>query len=114
MSTTNPVAEKIRGIRESLELSNGDVAELIGTSPQTVSRWDTGASSPTTDRLRTLLTLSWVAEELSELYTPVEARVWLYHPHRRLGGHSPADMFEAGKTDEVRQLVDQMVSGAYV
>lgn len=97
-----------------MNVKSRDIARLVGTSPQTVSRWYAGESSPPTDRLKPLLTLNWIAARLSEFYEPEEARLWLYRPHPLLDGASPADRIEQDRVDDVLALIDQLESGAYV
>jgi hypothetical protein len=65
------------------------------------------ASAPT-ERLEFFLT------ELSEFYSPEEAKLWLLSPHELLGGESPAACIQAGKTQDVSALLDQLRSGAYL
>jgi len=111
---TNALANEIDGIKERVNVKSRDIARLVGTSPQTVSRWYAGESSPPTDRLRPLLTLNWIATRLSEFFEPEEARLWLYRPHPLLDGASPADYIEQERVDEVLALIDHLESGAYV
>lgn len=108
------LAREVDEIKTHMNVTSRDVAELLGTTPQTVSRWHSGNASPSTDRLRTLLTLSYVAKETAEFLPPEEARLWLYRPHPQLGGKSPAEVIQAGRTDHVRDLLDQIASGAFV
>jgi hypothetical protein len=68
-----------------------EVAQLLDTTPQTVSRWQTGESSPQPKSLDRLLWLDWLAEQLSQFYAPDEARLWLFSRHIDLGGDRPFD-----------------------
>lgn len=111
---TSVLASEIDTIKANMNVTSRDIARLVRTSPQTVSRWYAGESSPPTDRLRPLLTLNWIATQLAELYEPEEARIWLYHPHPLLYGDSPAQRIEMGRVDDALDLIDQVFSGAYV
>lgn len=91
-----------------------EVARLLDTTPQTVSRWRSGKVEPQPDRLKQLLVLTWLAEELSEFYSPEQARLWLFKPHKLLNGDTPADRIQTGKLDDVRALIGQLKDGAYV
>jgi len=51
--------------------------------------------------------------QLSELYETAEARLWLFSPHRLLGGDRPADRIHAEKTDDVLALIAQLRDGAF-
>lgn len=108
------LSREIDEIKERMNVKARDIAELLGTTPQTISRWHAGQVSPSTEHLRTLLTLNYIAKEMTEFLPPEEARIWLYRPHTQLGGRSPADVIEAGRTDDVLELIDQIASGAFV
>ena len=43
--------EKIYHLRTEKKLSQGDLAEILGVSRQSVSKWETGASVPDLDKL---------------------------------------------------------------
>ncbi len=62
-------------------------------------------ASPRIDRLMS---------ELSELYSPDQARLWLFSPHRQLGGERPADRIQQGKVDDVLAVISQLRDGAFV
>lgn len=108
------LAERIDTIRQRGGINSREVAQLLETTPQTVSRWQTGKSSPHPRSLDRLLKLEWIAELLSEFYNPEEARLWLFSPHRQLDGERPADRISEDRTDEVLLLIDQLQSGAYL
>lgn len=91
-----------------------EVAQLLSTSPQTVSRWQTGQAAPQPKSLERLLMLEWLTQQLAQFYDPTEARLWLFSPNRSLAGVRPADLISEGRTDEVLRLIDQLQSGAYV
>ena len=108
------VAGRLDSIRDRGGIKSREVAQLLDTTPQTVSRWRTGKAEPQPDRLQRLLTLEWLLGELAEFYEPQEARLWLFAPHRLLGGERPADRIQQGKLDDVLALIAQLRDGAYV
>lgn len=108
------VATRLDAIRDGGGIKAREVAQLLDTTPQTVSRWRTGKVEPQPDRLRRLLTLEWLIGELAEFYEPAEARLWLFAPHRLLGGERPADRIQQGKVDDVLALIAQLRDGAFV
>ena len=112
MSST--IAEQLRGIQKKAGISFRDMAQLLSTTPETVSRWNTGRADPQPTKFRKIATLAWLANELSEFYTPEEARLWLFTPQRLLGGKTPADRIENDAVDEVLALVKQLQDGAFV
>jgi transcriptional regulator with XRE-family HTH domain len=90
-----------------------EVAQLLDTTPQTVSRWQTGKVAPQPDRLERLLTLEWLVEELAQFYEPDEARLWLFARNRLLNGDTPASLIQQGRVDEVLAIIAQLQDGAY-
>ena len=111
---SNAVAKRLELIQEHSGISGRDVAQLLATTPQTVSRWRTGQSSPQPRYLDRLLTLEWLVGQLATYYSSDEAKLWLFSPHPQLDGRRPADLIAEKRTDEVLQLIDQLDSAAYI
>lgn len=111
---TNAVAKRLESIKESSGVSSRDVAQLLATTPQTISRWTTGQSTPQPRYLDALLTLEWLVSQLATYYTADEAKLWLFSPHRQLGGRRPADLIAERRTDEVLRIIDQMDSASFI
>ena len=107
------LAERLDRIKQLGGISGRDVAQLLDTTPETVSRWTTGKVDPQRERLQRVLELEFFLTELSEFYSADEARLWLFAPHKMLGGVSPADSIQTGNTADVFALLDQLRSGAY-
>jgi len=105
---------KLDTILQKGGIKQRDVAQLLDTSPQTISRWQTGQASPQPRKLQLLLTLEWLMQQLSQFYDPPEAQLWLLSHHAALDGQRPADLISSGRIDEVLRLIDQLQSGAYV
>jgi transcriptional regulator with XRE-family HTH domain len=108
------IAGKLESIKEKTGIRGRQVAELVGATPQTVSRWQQGRVDPQPSHLSRLLTLEWLASELSEFYEPGEARVWLFSRNRLLHGATPAQLIAEDRTDEVLAVIEQLKTGAYV
>lgn len=110
----SPVANRLRTIRSKSGMRAREIANLVGATPQTVSRWQQGRVEPQASHLTRLLTLEWLVSQLAEFYEPAEARLWLLAPHAQLGGDRPADRIHEGRTEDVLALIEQLRSGAYV
>jgi transcriptional regulator with XRE-family HTH domain len=108
------VATRLDTIRTRGGLRSREIAQLLSTTEQTVSRWRQGRTDPQPDRLQRLLTLEWLVDQLADFYPPDEARLWLFAPHRLLGGDRPADRIQAGRVDDVLRLIAQLTDTAYV
>jgi transcriptional regulator with XRE-family HTH domain len=111
---TAAVATRLGAIKQHAGVRASEIAQLLDTTPQTVSRWQQGRADPQPTKLHHLLALEWLAEQLAEFYPPDEARLWLFSPHRLLGGQRPADRIRAGDTEAVVALLDQLRDGAFV
>lgn len=107
------VAKRLENIKDRSGVSAREVAQLLDTTPQTVSRWQTGRSSPQPQSLDRLLRLEWLADQLGQFYPPDEARLWLFSPHPELEGERPADLIARGRIEEVLAIIDRMQSAAY-
>lgn len=112
MSTA--LARRLDSIKTHAGIKARDIAQLLDTTPETVSRWQRGKVDPQPDRLKRLLALEWVMDQLAEFYEPDEARLWLFSPHRLLGGRTPANCLQQRDFDEVMAVIDQLRDGAYV
>lgn len=108
------VAARLDAIKSNAGVRSKEIALLLDTTPQTVSRWQQGKVDPHSDKLQQLLTLEWLTDQLREFYDPEEARLWLFSRHRLLGGDSPADRIQAGRAEDVLALIDQLRDGAFV
>lgn len=110
----SPVALRLEAIQSKGGMRAREVADLVGTTEQTITRWKHGRVEPRPTHLTRLLTLEWLVSQLADLYEPQEAHLWLRAPHRLLGGDRPWDRIQSDQTDDVLALVDQLKSAAYV
>jgi len=111
---TSAVAHRLDSIKDRAGVRSREIAELLDTTPQTVSRWQQGRVDPHPAKLHQLLALEWLATQLAEFYEPGDARLWLYSPHKLLGGKQPAELIADGDIESVLTLIDQLRDGAYV
>jgi|SRR5215211_335420 len=109
------IAERLDAITRRVKIKKRDVAELLNTTPETVSRWRAGRVEPQPAHRDLLLQLDWLISELSELYTsPGEAHLWLYGRNKLLEGRRPFDVIKEGNLDDVLRLIAQLKDGAFV
>ena len=112
--TMNVIARKLEAIQNKSAMRAVDIANLLGTRPETVSRWNQGKAFPRPDAQRILLELEYIVEQLSDFYEPQEARLWLFSRQKLLGGITPAELIQTGKTGEVIAVIDQLRDGVFV
>jgi hypothetical protein len=108
------VARKLDSIRTKGAMKHTDVANILGTRPETVSRWNQGRAYPHASTEKTLLELEFIIDQLSDFYEPNQARLWIFSPQKHLGGTSPAELIRDGRIDEVRRLVNQLRDAVYL
>lgn len=111
---TNAVARKLESLREKGAMRHTDVANILGTRPETVSRWNQGRAYPHGNTEKTLLELEYIIDQLSDFYEPAEARLWIFSRQKLLSGASPAELINAGRIDEVLRLVNQLRDSVYM
>ena len=104
----NVIARKLDLLVEKAAMRSVDVANLLGTRPETVSRWNQGKAFPRSDTQRSLLDLAYIVEQLADFYEPQEARLWLFSRQKLLNGMTPAELIQAGKAAEVIAIIDQL------
>lgn len=105
---TSAVARRLDLLRTKGAMKNIEVANLLGTRPETVSRWNQGRAYPHASTEKTLLELEYIVDQLADFYEPNEARQWIFAPQKLLSGVSPAELIRKGKIDEVMRLVSQL------
>ena len=110
----NVIARKLDLLAEKAAMRSIDVANLLGTRPETVSRWNQGKAFPRSDAQRTLLDLEYIVEQLADFYEPQEARLWLFSRQRLLGGGTPAELIQAGRAADVIAVIDQLRDSVHV
>lgn len=108
------VSRLVSGLREYGGLKGRDIANILGVSPPTVSRWSKGDGSPTIDKQTVIAELRWVAERLSDFYEPDEVRLWLQSPHPQLEGALPYTLINEGRTSEVLEVIERLDSGVFL
>lgn len=111
---TNAIARKIESIEKKGGMKSVDIANVIGSRPETVSRWNKGKAFPQPDKEKLLLDLDYIVEQLSDLYEPLEARMWLFSRQKLLKGERPVDLIQSGRAMEVITILDQLNTGVYV
>lgn len=107
------LARKLDSLRDKGGIRHVDIANLLGTRPETVSRWNQGKAYPHANTEKQLLGLEYIIDQLSDFYEPIQARQFLFKRQRLLGEQTPADLIKNGGIDEVVALVQRMRDGVY-
>lgn len=110
----NVVAAKLKFLKSRAAIRAVDVANMLGTTPETVSRWNQGRAYPRPGNESLLVDLEYIVERLSEFYSdPCTARAWLYSRHKYFDGLRPADLIQEGRTEEVLESIKIMSDSVY-
>ena len=110
---TVPDAELV-AIRRVFGVSQAEIAQMLGTTPRTVSRWRTTSAAHVRPRpaaarsLRDLARLRWLLE--TDLGAERSAS-WLRTPNPALRGQAPLDALFAGEAERVLGLVTVLGEG---
>jgi hypothetical protein len=112
--TTNAIARKLQIIEQKGAMRSVDVANLLGTRPETVSRWNTGKAFPRPETEKLLLELEYIVDQLSDFYEPQDARLWVFARQKLLNGATPAELIQKGNTASVIAVINQLRDGVYV
>jgi transcriptional regulator with XRE-family HTH domain len=108
------VARILEDLRERGGLQGKDIANIVGASPPTVSRWSRGNGVPSLRTQTVIAELRYVVDRLSDFYTPDETRLWLHARHPLLRGERAIDLINEGRTEEVLAVIERLDSGAYI
>ncbi len=112
--TTNAIARKLEQIQKKSGMRSVDVANMLGTRPETVSRWNQGKAFPRSDTEKLLLELEFIVDQLSDFYGPIETRHWLFSRQKLLGSEAPATLVQQGRIAEVIAVIDQLRDGVHL
>ena len=65
------MGKRLKGLRESMGLSQMKMAEILGLKQPSINRYEQGTATPTVENLRTILTCLWITSLLARI-TPKE------------------------------------------
>jgi uncharacterized protein (DUF2384 family) len=58
--------------------------------------------------------VAYVLDQLSEFYTPDEAKQWLHLPHPQLADRTPLAVIASGHLDAVMAIIARLSEAAYL
>jgi hypothetical protein len=105
---TAALARRLESLRTRGAIKNIEIANLLGVRPETISRWNSGRAYPRVRTEKRLRDLEYIIDRLADFHEPNEVRLWMFAPHKLLGGNSPAELFCAGRIDHVMRIAGQL------
>jgi Antitoxin Xre/MbcA/ParS C-terminal toxin-binding domain len=108
------IAKRLEVIQRKGGMKSVDIANVLGTTPETVSRWNQGRAFPRPTAREQIVHLEYVVDQLADFYDPEEINLWLISRQKLLGGKIPAELIQEGRIDEVIRIVEQLRQGAFI
>jgi hypothetical protein len=112
--TTTAVARILEEVMAAGGLQGKDVANIVDTSPATVSSWLGGQSTPDIHTQTVIASLAFIVRRLVDFYQPSEMRSWLNAKHPLLDDTRPIDLIRRGDAKSVLAVIDRLDTGAYL
>ena len=79
-------------LMETHVIDAGDLAQITGATPRSVSRWTSARTVPRRDAEDRLLELKAVVDQLRSVLRDEPARLWLRSPNPDLDWHKPLEL----------------------
>ena len=111
---TNAIARRLTSIEKKASMRSSDIANVLNVRPETVSRWNQGKAFPHPSTEKQILELDFIVDQLSDFFSPDEARLWLFSRQKLLDGRVPADIIQSGNVDDVLAAVNQLREGVFL
>lgn len=108
MPTLSGVLDELIGTRV---VDAGDIAQVTGSTPRSVSRWASSRVAPRRDSEDRLLALKAVVGQLRAVLGDEPARLWLRSPNPSLDWCKPLDLISEGEYRRVIGAVLAMAEG---
>jgi len=92
-------------------LTVAEIGQITGVGERAVQNWANGSSRPEGSSRERLLELTYVIEQLSDVYTDEGVEIWLHTRQRALGGGRPLDLLRQGQFEAVLTAVEHLAGG---
>ncbi len=109
------LSEQLNHLEAALQITDVQLAQVVGTDPRTVQRWRANETFPQRESRRQLDALANLVQRLSESFkTPEGIILWLNSETGYFGGLRPADALLCGRIDAVDAALEALDSGVFV
>jgi DNA-binding transcriptional regulator YiaG len=103
-------AKKVAEMRQRMNVTQEVFGRLIGSSTRTIAQVE-GGKRPSSSVERALTEAWRLYERLSEVIKEEDFARWIRKPNPVFGGFQPLQLIEAGRTDQLWQMVYELESG---
>lgn len=115
MSTLIQLDAMVDDLIRFLQITETELAQVLGVSTRTVERWKTSTTFPQHESRHRLADLDALVRRLDESFkTPDGARLWLHGKSGYFGGLKPIDALFRGRIDAVDAALEALDSGIFV
>lgn len=102
----------VKHLRHKAKLSQEELANVLGTSWVTVSRWERKATEPDQEKRARLRRLKELIERIGKAIPEHELVPFLTTPHSLLRGYRPVDLLESDYSfEDLLDFVEAAKSG---
>ena len=104
----------IEWAQETLELSTGEIGQVVGANRRTVQRWREGRSAPSPQHRKHLEAINQLRYLLETGFRSADvAERWMHTPLPALKGRTPLFTITEGEMDLVIKTLAGLASGAH-
>ena len=94
----------IKDIRKSFDLTQEQMAHILGTSWVTISRWERGITEPSPEAEEKLRRMEILVKHLDTLIDREDLQKFLFTPNPAMANFPPTDLLQSGYA--FRKLVE--------
>lgn len=105
------VGSVVEGLLKDSLIDARDLAEMLGTSARSVTRWQKTGSSPRRETEFRLLEVQAVTDLLRRVMREDFARMWLHSPNPDLGYEKPLELIAQGQYRRVVGAILALAEG---
>jgi DNA-binding transcriptional regulator YiaG len=106
--------QALDALEEGLGVSEGELAQALGTSRRTLQRWRSGTAYPQQATRRRLAELLSLWERVGATFESANVRRWVHTPSLYMGGITPAEAIRVGRLDRVKAALEALDSGIFL
>ena len=115
MPGTIVLSELLGHLMTTLQISHTELAQALGASDRTVTRWLADETYPQHGSRAKLDELALLVQRLDETFkTPQGAATWLHARSGYFGGLRPLDALLQGRIDAVDAALEALDAGVFV